>query len=89
MSICRRCIVSGRVQGVYYRGSTATQAEALGLTGSATNLPDGTVEVIVCGDAEGVERLQQWLWQGSEWSVVSGVQCETLTEHPCKGFVTR
>ena len=44
--ICKRCVVSGRVQGVYYRGSTARVAASLGVTGHAVNLADGRVEVL-------------------------------------------
>ena len=43
---CRRYLVSGRVQGVFFRGATREQALALGLCGRATNLSDGRVEVI-------------------------------------------
>ncbi|MGB7216765.1 MAG: acylphosphatase, partial [Gammaproteobacteria bacterium] len=40
-----RYLVSGRVQGVYFRGSTLDEARRLGLSGWARNLPDGRVEV--------------------------------------------
>ncbi|MGD8875746.1 MAG: acylphosphatase, partial [Gammaproteobacteria bacterium] len=44
-----RCYVSGRVQGVFFRASTRDRARQLGLTGQASNLPDGRVEVIASG----------------------------------------
>jgi len=44
--IARRCLVSGRVQGVFYRASTRARAESLGVTGHARNLRDGRVEVL-------------------------------------------
>ncbi len=87
--VCKKCIVSGRVQGVYYRGSTQQMAQQLGVTGSAVNLPDGTVEVVACGEESAVESLQQWLWQGSQWAQVSDVVCEPLVCEPPKGFTTR
>ena len=70
--------VTGRVQGVWYRDTTRRKAQELQLKGSAVNLPDGSVEVIACGEAAQVEALCEWLWQGSEQSEVSGVSCETL-----------
>lgn len=86
--ICRKCIVSGRVQGVWYRGSTQREARRLGVTGSAINRPDGTVEVIACGAEEAVEQLQQWLWQGSEWAQVSAVSCEEVALITSAQFTT-
>lgn len=74
----RRCFVSGKVQGVFYRASTARKAHELGLGGYARNLPDGRVEVHVVGDAEAVESLVEWLWQGSRLSVVEAVDCQEV-----------
>lgn len=59
-----RFIVSGKVQGVWFRAATRERALALGLHGHATNLPDGTVEVIAVGDAAAVESLASWLRHG-------------------------
>jgi acylphosphatase len=64
MPIVKRCLVSGRVQGVFYRASTQQQARKLGITGYAKNLTDGRVEVLAVGDAARVDALVQWLWQG-------------------------
>ena len=68
-----RCIVSGRVQGVYFRASTVAEAERLQLRGWARNLDDGTVEVVACGDAAAVSRLAGWLWHGPPAARVVGV----------------
>lgn len=87
--ICKKCIVSGRVQGVYYRSSTEQIARKLGVTGSAINRPDGTVEVVACGAEEVVDQLQEWLWQGSEWADVREVVCEAVVCEPPGTFVTR
>ncbi len=87
--ICARCIVSGRVQGVWFRESTRTRAQHLGLSGRVINLPDGTVEVIVCGEDDAVARLQAWLWSGPPMSRVEGVVCEPLPGYtPRPGFRT-
>jgi acylphosphatase len=72
--IARRCLVSGRVQGVFYRASTRARAETLGVTGHARNLADGRVEVLACGPDAAVETLCRWLWQGSPASSVSVVE---------------
>jgi acylphosphatase len=78
--IARRCFVSGRVQGVYYRASTAGKARELGLGGFARNLPDGRVEVLAVGTAAAVDALVEWLWQGSRMSKVVDVQWQTVSE---------
>ena len=78
MTICYRCWVSGRVQGVYYRGTTQLKAEALDVTGYARNLPDGRVEVMACGNKNQVEQLKSWLWEGPRLAQVEQVQCQQL-----------
>lgn len=60
----RGFVVSGRVQGVGFRWSTARRAGDLGLRGTVRNLPDGSVEVHVAGAADAVERLRSWLEKG-------------------------
>jgi acylphosphatase len=59
-----RFLVSGKVQGVFYRASAREQALALSLVGYAKNLPDGRVEVIVRGAESAIEALERWLWIG-------------------------
>jgi acylphosphatase len=63
--ICRRSLVSGRVQGVFYRASCVRKAQSLGVTGYARNLHDGRVEVLACGEPAQVEQFIAWLWEGS------------------------
>ncbi len=84
--ICRRCYISGRVQGVWYRGSTQQRAAALGLTGYARNLPDGRVEVLVCGTQGAVDSLCEWLWQGASNAKVSDVVCEPVESMALTAF---
>lgn len=59
-----RFTIRGKVQGVFFRAGTRAQAQALGLRGWARNLPDGSVEVVACGDAHAIEVLAQWLEEG-------------------------
>ena len=89
MIICRKCIVTGQVQGVWYRGSTQQQAELLYLTGKATNLSDGSVEVIACGEPAKLDQLNDWLWEGPTYAEVTNVQCENLDITPPHSFITR
>ena len=71
--ICRRSLVSGRVQGVFYRATCVRKALSLGVTGHARNLHDGRVEVLACGDTAAVEQFIAWLWEGSPASRVAAV----------------
>jgi acylphosphatase len=72
--ICRRSLVSGRVQGVFYRATCVCKAQELGITGHARNLPDGRVEVLACGEAAAVTAFVAWLWEGSAAAKVSAVE---------------
>jgi acylphosphatase len=74
VTVCKRCLVSGRVQGVFYRATAARRAQELGLRGHARNLPDGRVEVLACGNEESVSAFVKWLWIGSSASKVSSVE---------------
>ncbi len=77
--ICRRYIVSGRVQGVFFRASTASVAHRLGLRGRASNMRSGEVMVLALGPAEAVEKLGEWLRRGPRSARVAEVQ---VSEEP-------
>jgi acylphosphatase len=78
--ICKKCLVSGRVQGVFYRGMAAQRARQLGVRGYARNLPDGRVEVLACGEGEAVQTFVNWLWMGSSASKVTAVEVADAPE---------
>ena len=59
-----RFVVSGKVQGVFFRAATREQALRLGLRGYAKNLADGRVEVLAAGDEAALDELTAWLRQG-------------------------
>ena len=59
-----RFLVSGKVQGVWFRASTRDEALRLGLRGHARNLDDGRVEVLAVGDAIAIDALAAWLHHG-------------------------
>lgn len=82
-----RFLVRGRVQGVGFRYFVAHHADALGLSGSARNLADGRVEVVVEGDAGAVSRLEALLRAGPPGALVRGVQRdEAAGDLPRAGF---
>ena len=83
-----RFVVSGRVQGVFFRASTRAEALRLGLGGSARNLPDGRVEVIAIGPEESLSALERWLWQGPPAARVEDVVREAADELDADGFHT-
>ena len=70
----RHLWVKGRVQGVWFRGACAEQAQALGVSGWACNLPDGRVEVLAQGEEQAVARLVEWCRHGPPTAWVSGVE---------------
>ena len=72
--IGKRCLVGGRVQGVYYRATAARRAQELGVRGYARNLPDGRVEVLAYGEETAVSEFVEWLWIGSSASRVTSVE---------------
>lgn len=82
-----RFLVSGKVQGVFFRASTREQALELGLSGHAINMDDGRVEVVAHGDAAAVEILASWLRQGPPMARVDRVQRDGCEENPVSGFV--
>ncbi len=69
-------LVSGRVQGVFYRARCAERARELGLGGHVRNLPDGRVEAVFEGEEDAVEAAVQWCREGTEWSSVQSVEVE-------------
>jgi acylphosphatase len=76
--VCKKCLVSGRVQGVFYRATTAARARELAIRGYARNLADGRVEVLACGEEAAVQTFVAWLWTGSSASKVTSVEVSDL-----------
>jgi acylphosphatase len=88
--VCKRCVVEGRVQGVYYRASAARRAHELGIRGHARNLADGRVEVLACGESDTVQAFVSWLWIGSSACKVTAVTMSDAVVEPLlpSGFHT-
>jgi len=73
-NIRARVIVSGRVQGVFFREETRRAAERLGVNGWVRNRTDGTVEAVFEGSPEAVNDAIAWCRHGSPMSRVADVQ---------------
>jgi acylphosphatase len=73
MKVSKRCVISGRVQGVFYRKFAQDIAATLGLQGWVRNLDNGDVECLVCGEEVDVEKLIVWLHQGPPNAKVTAV----------------
>lgn len=85
----RRVLVSGRVQGVFFRDGARRQALACGLAGSARNLPDGRVEVVLEGPADRVDAALVWLRHGPPDAHVEAVDVTTEAPTGAAGFRIR
>jgi len=81
-----RVVISGLVQGVFFRDSARRQAERLGVTGWVRNLPDGRVEAVFEGDSAWVRELVQWCHRGPPGAEVEEV---SVVEEPYRGEFDR
>ena len=68
-----RVLISGRVQGVWYRATTRDKAEQLGLTGWVRNTPDGKVEAVFEGEENDIQKMLLWCWEGPDLAKVVDV----------------
>jgi len=78
-NIRTRLIIEGRVQGVWFRDSTRSEALALGVSGWVRNRRDGSVEALVEGPEDQVKKLVSWCHHGPPHANVSSVH-ETREE---------
>lgn len=69
-----RVHIEGLVQGVFFRAYTREEAQKIGLSGWVRNLPDGSVEAVIEGEASLVDRMIQWCHKGSPSSQVDWVE---------------
>ena len=70
--------VTGRVQGVGFRAATVRQAHLMGVQGWVRNLEDGSVEVVLQGTPDRVDRLLSWLHSGPPAARVKEVEHSTM-----------
>ncbi len=76
-------IVSGKVQGVWYRQSTKEKATELGVTGNVRNQPDGSVAIVATGSSNQLDQFIEWCHQGPLRAHVTHVE---VTELPLQSF---
>jgi acylphosphatase len=88
-AIRRRVVVHGRVQGVFFRDSTQREASRHGVAGWVSNRPDGSVEAVLEGEPEAVERVLGFFREGPRGADVDRV--EDFEEEPegLTGFQVR
>lgn len=79
-------LVSGKVQGVFFRDTTKTEAEKRGVSGWVRNLRDGRVEAVFEGDARAVDEMVAWCRVGSPLSRPTYVDRRTEPEEGLAGF---
>jgi acylphosphatase len=83
----RRLLISGRVQGVYFRDSLRREATLAGVLGSAHNLADARVEVVLEGEATSVDSLVEWCHKGPPLARVDAVEIVSEPPEGASGFV--
>jgi acylphosphatase len=84
-----RVLISGRVQGVFFRDTCRRMAREHGVSGWVRNLPDGQVEAVFEGRAEDVDRLVDWARCGPSRAVVSGVAVHAEPPEGLSTFLIR
>jgi len=75
-----RVVISGRVQGVWFRGWTREEARRRGLDGWVMNRRDGAVEAVFQGEDAEVDDMLEACWQGPPHAVVAAVA--EVERHP-------
>jgi acylphosphatase len=82
-----RVVVSGRVQGVFFRASTRDAAVRWGVRGFVRNLPDGRVEAVLQGDRGAVEKVVAFMREGPPGAYVEETEITWRdAAERCDGF---
>lgn len=84
-----KLIISGKVQGVWYRASAKNEADKLGITGWVMNLKNGSVEAFAEGDPGLIEEFIAWCWEGPTFAKVSNVEVVEMTPEGGEEFRVR
>jgi acylphosphatase len=79
-------VISGKVQGVFYRATAKELAERLKLDGWIKNTKEGNVEILASGPSQDLLKFTEWCKIGPEDAVVSNVEVTDSSEKPEQGF---
>ena len=85
----KHVLVSGLVQGVFYRDTCRRVAGRQGVAGWVRNLPDGRVEAVFEGDVDGVERMVSWARRGPARARVDALDVRDEPAEGLDGFEIR
>jgi acylphosphatase len=88
-TIASRLVVSGHVQGVFFRDSVRREAERRGLAGWAANRADGAVEIVLEGPAQSVREVESFCARGPRGAHVVNVDSSELEPQGIHGFQIR
>jgi acylphosphatase len=86
LSVRRRVVARGRVQGVFFRDSTRRRAESLGVAGWVTNRDDGAVESVFEGERDAVESMVRYVREGPGRADVEDVEVAEEEPEGLAGF---
>jgi acylphosphatase len=89
MAVRRRVVAHGRVQGVFFRDSTRSEARSAGVSGWVCNRSDGAVEAVFEGEPEAVERLVRFVRRGPGSADVDHVDVAEEEPEGLEGFEVR
>ena len=79
-------IVTGKVQGVFFRAHTRDEANKLGITGRVRNLPDGSVHIIAEGKPEAMKAFLVWCATGPARARVDGIDIQDTEPRGYRDF---
>jgi acylphosphatase len=87
--VAKEVVVSGRVQGVFFRDTCRREARSVGAAGWVTNEPDGTVRAHFEGTPDAVEAMIAWARQGPDQAQVTSVDVQDVRPEGLDGFEVR
>ena len=87
--IARRVVVTGQVQGVFFRDGARREARRHGVTGWVRNRPDGAVEAVFEGEPDAVAALVLWCREGPRHAQVEDLRVEVAEPAGADGFAVR